>query len=305
MELLRAEAAPVSGESLARELGISRVALWKRVQALNAWGYGIRADHRGYELARDDGLALWELDAPGKVRLLARTGSTMDDARSLAQENAPSGSLAIALEQERGRGKGGGPWLSPPGGLYCSIVVRSGLPPSHAGALVLEGAAIVLSLLNAAGARGLSYRWPNALMAEASDGTVKRIGGLLLEFEGSAQRARHYLLGIGLNMAAPGLSDTAGGLGELLARPPKRAKLAVAAAVGLARWAAEPELARGRWDSLAPSPARALRCRLWDRSERVVHAQGFNERGELMPLEGGSALSIGECIELTDLGVEP
>ena len=111
MELLRAEAAPVSGESLARELGISRVALWKRVQALNAWGYGIRADHRGYELARDDGLALWELDAPGKVRLLARTGSTMDDARSLAQENAPSGSLAIALEQERGRGKGGGPWL--------------------------------------------------------------------------------------------------------------------------------------------------------------------------------------------------
>jgi biotin operon repressor BirA-like protein len=58
VEVLRAESAPVSGESLARELGISRVALWKRIQALNAWGYGIRAAHSGYELVSTTACAL-------------------------------------------------------------------------------------------------------------------------------------------------------------------------------------------------------------------------------------------------------
>jgi biotin operon repressor BirA-like protein len=306
VELLRAEPAPVSGETLARELGISRVALWKRIQALNAWGYGIRAAHRGYELVHDDGLAPWELQAPGRVLLLAKTGSTMDDAREMARGDAPNGSLAIALEQERGRDTCGGSWLSPPGGLYCSVVLRSALPPSHAGALALEAASTVLALLKSAGAEGVFYRWPNALIAEAPDGKTLRIGGLLLEFEGGAHGSTCFLVGIGINMAAPGLSGLeAGGLRELCAQPPTRARLAVAAAEALARWAARPVLEAGRWAKLAPDPARALRCRLWNGAERIIRPRGFNERGELVAQDGGPALSLGECIEINDLGVAP
>jgi BirA family biotin operon repressor/biotin-[acetyl-CoA-carboxylase] ligase len=230
----------------------------------------------------------------------------MDDARELAHGNAPNGSLAIALEQERGRDKGGGSWLSPPGGLYCSIVLRSSLPPSHAGAVALEAAATVLELLKGAGARGLAYRWPSALLAEARDGKPKRIGGILLESAGSALGSNCYLIGIGLNMADPGLSGkAAGGLSELCSQAPKRAKLAIAAAEALARWAAQPVLEVGRWAALAPNPVHTLRCRLWDGSERDIRPQGFNERGELVSADASPALSIGECVDLYDRGVEP
>jgi len=161
VERLRASAKPVSGELLAVELGMSRVALWKRVESLKAWGYGIAATRKGYALGVDDGLAGWELDAPGPVVLYSTVGSTMDEARAMAEAGAPSGATVLALAQSAGRSRSGGAWESPAGGLYLSFVVRSPLPPSHAGALSLEAAAATLGALKKAGATGLSYRWPS------------------------------------------------------------------------------------------------------------------------------------------------
>ncbi|MDX9958571.1 MAG: helix-turn-helix domain-containing protein, partial [Spirochaetia bacterium] len=45
---LREATKPVSGQTMAEELGLSRVALWKRIETLKAWGYGIEASRRGY-----------------------------------------------------------------------------------------------------------------------------------------------------------------------------------------------------------------------------------------------------------------
>ena len=51
LELLESSGAPLSGEEMARQLGVSRNAVWKAVQRLREDGYQIEAaTNRGYRL---------------------------------------------------------------------------------------------------------------------------------------------------------------------------------------------------------------------------------------------------------------
>ena len=176
IERLGKSSVPVSGEALATELGMSRVALWKRIESLKAWGYGISASHKGYELVSNDGLAGWELDSPGPVLLFDTVGSTMDEARILAVGGAPSGATVLALRQTNGRGRNGGSWESPAGGLYVSFVLRSHLPPSHAGALSLEVALQANVALGQAGISSVAFNWPGSFVSRASGMGAEQIG---------------------------------------------------------------------------------------------------------------------------------
>ena len=280
VERLRAAGSPLSGEALSAELGVSRVALWKRVASLRAWGYGIEATRKGYELVRDDGLAGWELEAPGPVLLFDTVGSTMDEARALAAAGAPSGATVLALGQRSGRGRAGGPWDSPAGGLYLSTALRSPLPPSHAGALSLEAAAATLRALEAAGAPGLSYSWPGELRRGGD-----KVGGVLVEAYGDVAAAEYYVVGVGLSVA-PGL------LAEGSAA--RRASVAAAVVRELVAWCAAPRLEPGRWDRLAPPTGRRMTVELWNGERRSLSPAGFDSRGDLIAKEGGPSLSIGE-----------
>ena len=69
---------------------------------------------------------------PDGFRLLhfATIGSTNDEAKALARDGAAEGTLVWADEQTAGRGRRGRAWLSPPGNLYFSLVLR---PDRHAG----------------------------------------------------------------------------------------------------------------------------------------------------------------------------
>ena len=51
-------------------------------------------------------------------------GSTSDEARRLARDGAPEGTLVWAEAQQAGRGRRGRSWQSPPGNLYLSLVMR-------------------------------------------------------------------------------------------------------------------------------------------------------------------------------------
>ncbi len=332
IERLRGSAGPVSGQLMAKELGLSRVALWKRIEALKAWGYGIEASRRGYVLVHDDGLAPWDFDAPGPVHLFDEIPSTMDKAHELARSGARSGTMVLALSQSAGRDRSGSPWLSPEGGLYLSLVLRPALPPALAGTLVLEAARLTLGLLRAAGASGLAFQWPGALL-----GGSARLGGLLLELSGALGRVDYYVLGLGLNVipvrefvskpvrspasvpegsggstsgggvAAPGGGEAAvaGGvatadrrfvsLGELDGRPPQRARLAADLARAMAKWSADPVLDPERWTGLVPDGTRT--ALLWSGEQLDLVPVAFTARGELL-CAGGRLLSIGECVKL-------
>ena len=51
LAFLKADGEPVSGDRLAKELGVSRVAIWSRMERLRADGFTFKASTRkGYEL---------------------------------------------------------------------------------------------------------------------------------------------------------------------------------------------------------------------------------------------------------------
>ena len=76
---------------------------------------------------------LWE----GKIHRHAMVGSTMDEARTLAVHGARHGTVVIAGAQNAGRGRSGRTWLSPPGNLYMTLVLRPPPEPRLAPATCL------------------------------------------------------------------------------------------------------------------------------------------------------------------------
>ncbi len=67
------------------------------------------------------------MEVPGleKVLIYETVGSTNDEAKLLAREGYPEGTLVIAEEQTKGRGRKGRDWFSVPGkSLTFSLLLR-------------------------------------------------------------------------------------------------------------------------------------------------------------------------------------
>lgn len=111
--------------------------------------------------------------------------STQDTAkRFIDQENE----LAISsLRQKRGRGRQGRAWLSPPGGLYVSLLL---FPKVRINSIPLLAALTVVKLLEDYGFSGLSIQWPNDVLLNQ-----KKVSGIICE-----QFKHSVICGIGLNI---------------------------------------------------------------------------------------------------------
>lgn len=101
----------ISGQQLARQLGVSRAAVHKAAAALAAQGYALEAaPRRGYRLAGGDPFcaeAVGEYDAP--IHLYDRLESSNRTAKTLALEGAPHGTMVLTSQQTAaGAGWGGG-----------------------------------------------------------------------------------------------------------------------------------------------------------------------------------------------------
>src|SRR5262245_37716927 len=125
----------ISGADLSQKLGISRAAIWSRIQALRELGYDIEASpHRGYrlvsapDLLHADDLAwrLGEKQTIGRdIRVFEQTTSTNDVIEKLARDGAKEGAVVFAESQTQGRGRLGRRWVSPAHkGLWFSLLLR-------------------------------------------------------------------------------------------------------------------------------------------------------------------------------------
>jgi BirA family biotin operon repressor/biotin-[acetyl-CoA-carboxylase] ligase len=196
--------AGVSGEAIASTLGVSRVAVGKHVTALRAAGYEIdAAAGAGYRF-----LSAPDLPLPDEVAPLLRhagftlcgggaTGSTNDDAKALARDGAPELTTVLASRQDAGRGRLGRTWVSPPGGLYLSIVLRPPLGPLEVTPLSLVVALGVARGLEPLGAR-IGIKWPNDLRIEGA-----KLAGVLLEMSAEIERVEWAVVGVGINVVPP------------------------------------------------------------------------------------------------------
>ncbi len=127
-------------------------------------------------------------------------GSTNDEARRLAREGAPEGTLVWADAQEAGRGRRGRPWLSPLGNLYLSLVLRPDAPASRAPQLGFVTALALADALRLLAGTGLalSFKWPNDVLTGRA-----KLAGILLESEMAAGGGLDFVIvGVGVNLAS-------------------------------------------------------------------------------------------------------
>ena len=227
--LVEAGAGGVSGEALATELGCSRAAVHRHVEALRRDGLGVEGGQDGYRLDEDADPVVPLLVAPrlapplaGPVVWLAETGSTNDDATERARAGALEGLVVGAERQRAGRGRSGRPWLAAAGhALLVSVLLRPGVAPVDAGLLPIVAA------VGTAEALGPEARivWPNDILIGG-----RKVAGILCEMSADHERVAWAVAGIGINVrSAPALDDARWEPGALsdLGPPPRRADLLV------------------------------------------------------------------------------
>jgi BirA family transcriptional regulator, biotin operon repressor / biotin---[acetyl-CoA-carboxylase] ligase len=193
---------PASGPDLADELGVSRAAVWKHIEALREAGFEIESGPTGYELtavtAYNGPAVEYGLEAPFSIEYHDSIGSTNDRARELATEGA--GDVAVlADEQTGGRGRLERAWSAPSGGVWVSIVSRPEIAPSRAPLYTLAAAVATARAAREAGVDA-RIKWPNDVVVPTDDeGGYEKLAGILTEMEGETDRIEWIVPGIGVN----------------------------------------------------------------------------------------------------------
>lgn len=142
----------------------------------------------------------------GPIVHLDRTGSTNDDARSLAASGAPAGTVVVAEEQTAGRGRQGRTWMAPRGrALTLSIIVRAA--GDALALLPLTAAVAVCEACERASSVQCAVKWPNDVWI-----SERKVAGILIE---SRPQEGWAVIGVGLNVGTtpeelgPDLRDSA------------------------------------------------------------------------------------------------
>ncbi len=184
----------ISGETLSKNLGISRVAIWKHIQTLRKDGYVIESSARGYRLLSAPDLLLPE-ELPNlgmKVYHFKEVTSTMDIARKLAQKEKET--IVIAETQTKGRGRLGRYWHSAKGGIYFSLILKPKISPLQAHLVnLMAGIAVAKAIRDLFNLKA-TLKWPNDVLVNE-----RKVCGILAEMEAEADIVKFINLGIGIN----------------------------------------------------------------------------------------------------------
>ncbi len=198
--------AGVSGADLSQRLGVSRAAIWARIQELRSLGYDISASpHLGYRLlsspdllhADDLSSRLGKIAVIGRdIRVFQETTSTNDVIERLARYGIKEGTVVFAESQSKGRGRLGRKWLSPSNkGLWFSILLRPSLRPQEATQLTVASAnALRRAIQNHTGLKP-GIKWPNDILLNG-----RKVAGILTEMAAELDRVKHVILGIGVDV---------------------------------------------------------------------------------------------------------
>lgn len=176
----------LSGEEISRRLKVSRTAVWKRMERLRAMGYEIEGSTRsGYRLVQAP-----DLLTPSEIKPLLKTkwmgkrihhfqtiDSTNSKAYQLALSGAEEGEVVLSELQEKGKGRLGRQWFSPPSlNLYLSVILRPRIPPHQAPLITLMAAVATADAIRKFSGLLPSIKWPNDILLRD-----RKVAGLLNE----------------------------------------------------------------------------------------------------------------------------
>lgn len=236
--LRRASPEGIAGTDLARELGLTRGAIWARMDVLRSAGFEIEASpHYGYRLVSgpanlvgDDIAAQLESSRiiGHNVQVYRETSSTNELADRLARGGAAEGTVIMAERQTAGKGRMGRQWICPGNrSLLFSLILRPVMRPTEVARLTLLAACSVSKALrNLTNAR-LQIKWPNDVHFED-----RKLAGILTEMRADMDQVEYVIVGIGVNILhqpedfPPEIRDTATSLIQIAGTLPPRSTIA-------------------------------------------------------------------------------
>jgi BirA family biotin operon repressor/biotin-[acetyl-CoA-carboxylase] ligase len=197
-----------SGQGLANALGISRTAIWKQLNKLEALGLNIESvKGRGYRIPGgiellDADLVHLGLDTRGSElfqELIIDEVVDSTNAEAMRRVEQGAGVVFTAEQQTAGRGRRGRPWVSP----YARNLYLSVIGEFTQGAAALEGLSLAAGVavsraLKKSGISDVQLKWPNDVLHNGA-----KLGGILLEMVGDAAGHCQVVVGVGLNVAMP------------------------------------------------------------------------------------------------------
>lgn len=205
----------VSGGALARELGVSRTAVWKAITSLREAGFPIESVFgEGYYLSESSdalseaGIRLGlHTNTLGKELLVF---SEIDSTNNYIKQHAASlsdGCTVIADSQTAGRGRLGRSFFSPSGsGVYISILLRPDLPLEQINMITVGAAVAMCEAITQTADFEPDLKWVNDVLKNG-----KKLCGILTEASVEAETGSlsYAVVGIGINVRCP-----SGGLPE-------------------------------------------------------------------------------------------
>lgn len=217
--LLARQTGYVSGQEMSQALGVTRGAVWKEISALREQGWPITSSTRlGYRL---DGPPP-RLSAPylesqltgtisaGRIHVLDQVDSTNTRLKAMAAQGAAHGTVVAALEQTAGRGTRGRTFVSPPGGLYLSLLLRPQAELSQLFSLTGWAAVAVRQAVQEACGAPACIKWLNDIYLHN-----RKLCGILTELSlvGESSEPDYVVVGVGINLTQTAQTFQAMGLG--------------------------------------------------------------------------------------------
>ena len=195
-----------SGETLAAAFGVTRAAVWNRVQRLQDLGVEIEAvSGKGYRLAvpfealRSDVIESYLSVAARRALRVLRiervTNSTNQQLLERASLADIHGEVLLAEFQTAGRGRRGDAWRAPPGSGVClSLGWRFDSPPNTMSALSLVIGLAVARAVRDLNVANVGVKWPNDVLHVG-----RKLAGILIEMRAEYAGSSTVVIGVGIN----------------------------------------------------------------------------------------------------------
>ena len=209
LEVIDTADGPVSSEEIGRTLGITRSTVTRHIHELRALGYDISSQKTGYRvIKRSEKLLPYEIarglqtQVIGKtIRFFERTASTTWIAKQMLTEQDPAqlhGTVIIAEEQTGGVGRLGRAWVSPPGGIWTTIILKPAIPVDHVFMVTMAASIAVVRAIRKECDLGALIKWPNDILIGN-----KKVAGILLELSAEGASVKYCILGMGIDANLP------------------------------------------------------------------------------------------------------
>lgn len=197
----------ISGEEMAKTLGISRNSVWKAIKALKDDGYDISAQTKnGYVLSCENDLFTAHsinklLNKKCNVIIYDERDSSNNVAKELAQNGEKDGTLVVVKRQTKGKGRMGRSFISnEENGLYMSLILRPTISASESLDITIIGAVAVAEAIEKLAQIPCGIKWVNDVFIGE-----KKVCGILTEASLSFETSSldYVVLGIGVNIIPP------------------------------------------------------------------------------------------------------